>query len=208
MLTAAPTSDAPQAIDLAAEQAQQTAGDLLTLFLGSDTLLLGSVAMGLIALLTVSRVTARRRHERSTLREISAQTQAVHQFLENLRDKPDGASQGMCQYNFATGVTDVSDTFCQIVTGDSQGFNDEAMAQKCLDRAGVDLVALARSHAEQTDPFEVSFMLATSGNEAREMLLQACNMRNAEGEVRRMIAVVREVDPQVVQSTGVTAGSD
>lgn len=166
----------------------ETGAEALRSVLNSDMLLMGCIAFALLALVSVSRVTARRRKSRNVRREMHAHTQAVHEFLSNVRKGSGASQQGVWHYDFSTGDQQFTDELKTLVAPD-------ASVEDALKSAGVDLARLARQHSDLTRPYEAEFHLAAPGVLARPFMVQACNMRNGEGEVQRAVAIVREITP-------------
>ncbi|MEO1220866.1 MAG: hypothetical protein AAFY42_05880 [Pseudomonadota bacterium] len=173
-------------------ESAQTGGELLTTFLSSDTLLWGCIAMGLIALVTVSRVASRRRKAGKDSRLMRAQSDAVHEFLRMVREGHKAADQGVWHYEFSTGSEQFTDEFRSLVGGEQGEIPEASEVAQILREVGVDLAKLARNNFEETEPYEVEFSLSTQDGKQRAMLLMACNMRNGAGEVQRLVAVLRE----------------
>jgi hypothetical protein len=193
-LSARPAAQDARALESAESfETVRSGGELLTTFLSSNTLLWGCIAMGLIALVTISRVAARRRKAGKASRIVKAQSDAVHEFLRGVREGRAEAEQGVWHYDFKTGAQQFTGQFGDLVCenlGDPPKANQITEA---LRETGVDLVALARKHSEETEPYDVRFALGTRHGMKRSMLLRACNMRNGAGEVQRLIAVLYEV---------------
>lgn len=183
----------PGAVALKAVPAE-TSADVLRTFLADEALLWGCMAMALIALVTVARVASRRRKAGKINAKMRAQSQAVHSFLSSLRAQTGAAERGVWHYDFATGAQQFSDGFKALMGG--QPTDDKAI-DDALKACGLDLVRLARDHFEQAEPFEVEFALKTPDQGPRAMLLQACNLRNGEGEVQRMVVLITEADTRM-----------
>lgn len=169
-----------------------TSGEILTSFLSSDALLWGCLALALIALFTVSRVFSRRREERKVNRAARAQSQALHDFLVAVRAEHANAAQGVWHYDFTSGAQQYSDAFKRLVGGAVGELPQAPEVKTMLDRSGIDLVTLARDHFEQAEPYEVRFALQDREEGARPMVLKACNLRDGEGRVQHMVAVISE----------------
>ncbi|MEM1053677.1 MAG: hypothetical protein AAGI28_16450 [Pseudomonadota bacterium] len=170
----------------------QTSAELLKTFLSSDTLIWGCLALALIAVVTVSRVVSRRRSERRVNRRARAQSQAVHEFLSNLRTEHGGVEQGIWHYDFATGAQQCTDGFKGLLGLDGEDVDAGAVAST-LARSGVNLIATARKNCDEIEPYEVTLTVKAPGARLRRLVLVACNIRNGDGEVQRLVAVLREV---------------
>ena len=169
------------------DQSAQTGGEILSAFLTNDALLWGCIAMALIALVTVGRVASRRRRAGKTSRRVRAQADAVHEFLNILRAEHKTSAHGVWHYDFAAGSQQYSDGFNSLL-----GVGEDESIEGVLQASGINLVSLARKHFEETEPYEVRFALERPGGGHRAMTLKACNMRNANGEVQRLVAMLSE----------------
>ncbi|WP_298304099.1 hypothetical protein [uncultured Erythrobacter sp.] len=170
----------------------QAGGELLTTFLSSDSLLWGCFAFALMALFTVSRVFLRRREERKVSRTIRIQSRSLHDFLTRVRVQNATGEQGVWHYDFTSGAQQYSDDFKRLVSGVEGEIPPFFEVEAMLERAGIDLVTLARDHVEETEPYEILFSLKKGDTELRPMVLKSCNLRNGEGVVQRMVAVISE----------------
>lgn len=191
--------DGPHMAALAGVQDPAASGEVLRTVLDSQTLLIGCIAAGLIALFTVGKVSVRRRQSRNIRREMQAHTQAMHAFLNTVRSDHGTARQGVWHYDFKTGAQQFTDNLKQLLldqegAGDNPGDrpDDEAGLQEVLQSAGVNLPAIAREHVDRTEPYEIEFTLNAKAEDARVLILQACNMRASDGKVQRMVAIIRE----------------
>lgn len=160
--------------------------------LANDALLWGSIALGFIAMFTISRVVRRRRRALTTGRALRAQNQAMHTFLDTVRAGQSAAEQGVWHYNFATGAQQMSEGLKRLIAGDEAGGLDDAQIEEMLGVHGVDLVKIARKHADESEPFALELILTSPKDEARTIELKAYNFRNSEGAAQRLVAVMRE----------------
>ncbi|MCK0098100.1 hypothetical protein MWU38_01780 [Qipengyuania sp. S6317L1] len=181
MLLAAPSTVAPLAI-----RAEDSAvgGDVLRMMLDTDTLLFGCIALALLAMVTVSRVAVKRRKSRRVRREAQAQTQAIHEFLENLRESPGTARQGVWHYDFVTGAQRSSDELKALFGGETAA-NDPAL----------DFARFARENEAASKPYEARFAINGVEGAQRCFVLRACNLPGAGGTNHRALAIVREIEP-------------
>lgn len=177
---------------LAAQIRAQTGTDMLRSFLRDDMLLWGCMAMALIALVTVGKVASRRRKAGKLGVKMRAQSKAVHDFLSSVRSQAGTAQRGVWHYDFGTGAQQFSGDFQALIGGEEAAPPDDRAIEEIFKSAGLDLVRLARDHFEQTEPFEVEFALKLEGPYAKTMILRACNLRGASGEVHRMVALISE----------------
>ena len=130
---------------------------------------------------------SRRRRAGKTSRRVRAEADAVHEFLNILRAQHKTSVHGIWHYDFATGSQQHSDGFNALL-----GAREGDPIEDRLKKSGVDLVSIARGHFEETLPYEVRFTLEVPGGAARAMVLRACNMRNSDGEVQRLVAMLSE----------------
>jgi len=169
---------------------------MLRAFLSNDTLVWGCLAMALVALVSVGKVASRRRRAGQANRMARAQSDAMHGFFNALRSTHGACSKGLWHYDFITGRQQYSDGLKGVL---GQGRAEPPTLEEIearLKEAGLNLVRLASDHFEQTDPYEVTFLLKDKNQTLRPMVLRACNLRDGKGEVRRMIAVIGEADPE------------
>lgn len=174
----------------------QASADMLRTFLGNDMLLWGCMAMALIALFTVAKVASRRRKAGKASRMARAQADAVHGFLNTVREGHAAARQGMWHYDFATGAQQYSDNLRALICYGGQELAADRQIDTVLAQAGINLAKLARKHFDQTQPYEAAFMLEGEDAPPRQMILRACNFQGGSGAVQRAIAIISEVpDP-------------
>ncbi|UAB77528.1 hypothetical protein INR77_12080 [Erythrobacter sp. SCSIO 43205] len=161
----------------------ETGADMLRTMLDSQSLLLGSIAFGIIAALTVVRVSARRRKDRAARRESYARTQAIHDFLSTVRADTGSPRQGVWHYDFTSGAQQFSEELKALV-------NDA----DALKSSGVDLARVARQNSDLIEPYEATFHLSEPEGGKRPFMLRACNLRDGEGQIKRAVAIVREIE--------------
>lgn len=174
----------------------QTSAQMLRAFLGNDTLLWGCMAMALIAFFTVVKVASRRRRAGKASRMARAQADAVHDFLNTVREGRSTAKQGMWHFDFATGKQQYSDNLRSLFSGDGRELAADKQIDKALAKAGLSLPKLVRDRFDQTQPYEAAFTLKGGDTPPREMMLRACNFRGKGGEVQRVVAIISEVSDQ------------
>ena len=181
MLLAAPSTVAP----LAGSAEGRAAGiDVLRVMLDSEALLFGCIGLALLAMVTVSRVMARRRKSRQVRREAQAQTQAIHESLESLRETSGTTRQGVWHYDFVTGAQQYSDDLKAIIGGETAD-KDPAL----------DFARLARENEASSQPYEARFAMKADKGAQRCFIFQACNLPGARGTNQRAVAIVREIEP-------------
>lgn len=183
---------APLGEDTFAVAGAQTSGDLLKTFLADNALLWGCMALALIALVTVGGVASRRRKAGKSNAQARARSNAVHDFLKAVKEPHNGAVQGVWHYDFITGAQQFSEGLETLVGHTLSEESGSRPVGALLTGSGLDLVALAQKNFDQTDPYEVQFVLKTLGDPPRPMVLKACNLRNSKGEVQRLVAIMRE----------------
>lgn len=158
-------------------------GDVLRMMLDTETLLFGCIALALLAMVTVSRVMARRRKSRQVRREAHAQTQAIHEFLESLRESPGTARQGVWHYDFVTGAQRSSDELKALLGG-----------EMAPNHPALDFARLARENEAASQPYEARFAINGDEGARRCFILRACNLPGAGGTNHRALAIVREIE--------------
>lgn len=174
-------------------EAAQTSADILRAFLGNETLLWGCMAMALIALFTVAKVTSRRRKAGKASRIARAQADAVHSFLNAVREGHATAKQGIWHFDFTTGEQQYSEKLRSLVSACGKELAADKQIDKALAEAGLNLPKLARNQFDQTQPYEAVFTLEGEDTPPRQMILRACNFRGKGDEVQRVVAIISEV---------------
>lgn len=166
--------------------------------LGSDPLLLACGAMALVALAAISRVISARRESREVARTVRQHGDAMRDFLQTLRMAEKIAGIGIWQYNPQTGEQHWSDGMKRLFGIDEDEQLVAGDAETLLFAHDIDLVGEVERNRHQTEPFEFEFELNTPDIPLRGLRVQACNLIGADGEVRRIVGVVREKTPEEV----------
>lgn len=188
--SAAPTDTPPPGSQV------EAGGQILTTFLSSDALLWGCIALALIAMVSVSRVISRRREVRAESRKVRARSEAMHAFLDDVRGKQGAGAQALWSYDFGTRKQQNSDELKRLVVEGQDKLPSDAAFRTLLKDAGLDLAALAHEHRDETEPYTVQFGLRAGEGRLRQMVLQACNIRNTHDQVQRTLAVIRQVEDE------------
>ena len=160
--------------------------------LGSDMLLLACGAMALVAAAAMSRVIAARKETRELARTARQHGDAMRDFLQTLRMAEKIAGIGIWQYDPQTGEQHWSDGMKRLFGIDEDEQFVAGDAETLLFAHDIDLVGEVERHRHQSDPFEFEFDLNMPDIPLRGLRVQACNLTGADGEVRRIVGVVRE----------------
>lgn len=165
-------------------------------FRGGDPLLLLCGALALVALVAIHRVVSARKTTRAVSRDARARAEALREFLETVRVAEKIAGIGIWQYDPCSGQQQWSGGMKRLFGIDEGEEFVAGDAETLLFAHDIDLVTRVSQHAAETQPFTLEFDLDGFGADSRAIAVQACNLMDAEGGVRRVVAVVREVDGQ------------
>ncbi|MHA7818022.1 MAG: diguanylate cyclase [Erythrobacter sp.] len=177
-------------------------GDELVAAVGADTLLLVCFVLAVVALAAVCNVIATRREARKVARTSRKRSDALKELLRSLRMAECIAGIGMWQYDYETGIQQWSDGLKRLfgIDQDAQLCAGDAETVLCVN--DVDLVGRIKQHAHRVEPFSFRFELPASDGAMRMIEVEACNLRNTDDQVLRVVAVVRDVTGEIAETGG------
>ena len=162
-----------------------------------DVLLLSALVLAVAALAGVWNVIGTRRLARDAARAARRHSDTLRDLLRSVRMAESIAGIGVWQYDYASQTQLWSDGLkrlfgfepdCEMVEGD---------AETLLYASNIDLVGKVREHADQMHVFTLQFDIFDFDGLPRSIEVKACNLRNGEGAVQRVVAVVRDISEQV-----------
>lgn len=168
-------------------------GDGLVAAIGSDSLLLVCFVLAVIALVAVCNVVIMRRRARGAARKARGRSEAMRELLRSMRMAECIAGIGVWQYDYVTEVQHWSDGLKRLFGIENEGELCAGDAETVLFVHDIDLVGRIRQHACEVGPFALRFELQGVDGTMRMIAVEACNLRNSDNEVLRVVAVVRDV---------------
>lgn len=166
---------------------------------GSDLLLVLSAALGMVAMIAATSAFAARRTARRAIREARHRSDTMAEFLNIVRMAERMAGLGLWQYDPATGEQCWSAGMRALFGVDHDEPFVAGDAETLLLAHDIDLVAGISHQRAARDPFELHYEIVGLDGTARSFSVQACNLRDAEGAVTRVLAVVRDITGQVAR---------
>lgn len=165
--------------------------------LGADGLLGLCILLAVVALAAVLSTIRDRGRVRDAARRSRQQSDAMRELLRSVRMAESIAGLGIWQYDHATRVQQWSEGLKRLFGIDPGAELVEGDAETLFYANDVDLVSKVCQHSDKIEPFTIEFEIFGFDGILRTISAQACNLRNAEGEVQRVVAVVRDVTRNV-----------
>jgi len=172
-------------------------GSMLGELAGPDTLILVCLVLGLVAMGAVSNVFIARRETRSAARLARSRAQGMRELLRTMRMAESIAGIGIWQYDTTTGVQQWSDGLKRLFGVNGEEEFVEGDAETLLFSNNIDLIGKTRERYEEQEPYTMQFEIYGLDGCNKAISVHACNLRDAEGEVQRVVAVVRDETEQV-----------
>lgn len=167
--------------------------DALAGTLGNDGLMAMCIILAVVALAAVLSTIRNRRNAREASRRARRQGEAMRELLRSVRMAESIAGLGVWQYDHIARVQQWSDGLKRLFGIDPAAKLVEGDAETLLYANDIDLVGKVCQHSHKIEPFTLEFEIFGFDGIKRTICVQACNLRNAEGEVQRVVAVVRDV---------------
>lgn len=165
--------------------------------LGEGGLIVIVAVLGLLAIGSLAGIISARRRAREATRMARASTHQMNELLRTVRMAESICDLGFWQYEPATGKQHWS-------AGMRRMFGvgeDEKMvsgdAETLLFANDIDLVGSAMGRGKEQSPFTMRFEFQAIDGAARSLLVQACHQRGRDGEIVRVIAVLRDVTEEI-----------
>ena len=167
---------------------------------GTDTLLIGCFVLAIIAIYALTNTFASRRKVRELAREARSQSDAMRELLRAARAAENIAGIGVWQYDCEARVQHWSDGLKRLFGIEPDEAFVEGDAETLLYANDVDLVGWAKSNSSEVEPYTLQFDVFCFDSVPRRISIQACNLRRADGTVQRIVAVLRDVSEEVLNS--------
>ncbi|WP_162627713.1 diguanylate cyclase domain-containing protein [Erythrobacter sp. KY5] len=158
----------------------------------STSLLIACMLLAVIALVAVSSTIANRRQVRSIAREARARSETMRELLRTMRMAECIAGIGVWEYDCRAGVQHWSDGLKRLFGISADAELTPGDAETLLFANGADLVSQIRDHFDKVGPYGLTLQIYGFDGVERSLLVEACNLRGADGSVQRVVAVVRE----------------
>lgn len=169
---------------------------------GQDMVGLGGLALCLvltaIALISIRRANAARRECREMRRKARRNARSMEELLRTVRMAETIGELGVWQYEMATCEQHWSEGMRAIFgVADDEPFV-AGDAETLLFANDIDLVESVMLHCEDTEPFSLRFDARDLTGAPLCLQVQAYNLRRSDGEVVRVVAVVRDITQQAI----------
>lgn len=165
--------------------------------LGTDGLFALCILLAVVALVAVLSTIRDRRSMREAARRARQQGEAMRELLRSVRMAESIAGVGVWQYDHLARVQQWSDGLKRLFGVDPAAELVEGDAETLLYANNIDLVGMVCQHFHKIEPFTFEFEIFGFDGIRRTIAVQACNLRNTEGEVQRVVAVVRDVTSNI-----------
>ncbi len=166
---------------------------------GHQVLVAACVLLGVVALVLVATTVSARREARFTARLARDRGERMSDLMHTVRMAENIADLGIWQYDTTTGTQQWS-AGMRVLFGVER---DEEFvpgdAETLLFANDMDLVGQVKANAQKAGAFELYYDICGYDGVPRSICVQACNLRNDEGYVVRVVAVVRDVTDQVAR---------
>lgn len=183
----------PGPVSLSPGVPEAVPGEGLVAAIGPDSLLLMCFVLAVVALVAVCNVVSLRREARGASRRARRRGDALRELLHSMRMAESMAGIGVWQYDYLTEVQQWSDGLKRLFGLDPDAHLCAGDAETVLFVNDIDLVGRIRGHCDKLEPFVLRFEIQGNEGSPRTIEVQACNLRNADNAVVRVVAVVRDV---------------
>ena len=163
----------------------------------SNTLLLLTIALGVVAAISIAAVIAARREARFASRVVRARGEQMRELLRTIRMAESIANLGVWQYDPGTGVQQWSDGMRRLFGIEHNDPFVAGDAETLLFANNIDLVGAVKESADQTGTYTVYFDVFGYDGTPRSISVQACNLRDSDGAVVRVVAVVHDATEEI-----------
>lgn len=160
---------------------------------GSGMLLAACVLLGVFAIAAVCGIASARRKARMAARLAHSRGEGLRELLRTVRMAETIAGIGVWQYDPATGTQQWSDGLKRLFGIDGTSELLAGDAEELLYASDVDLVRMAQANRDAVGPYALTFAIRCLDGPLRNIRFQACNLRNRDGSVRRVVAVARDL---------------
>ncbi len=172
-------------------------GSAIGAAVGSDILVVACIALGLLALSAFANVWVARRETRNAARLARSRAAGMHDLLRTMRMAESIAGIGVWQYDPKTGTQQWSDGLKRLFGIDPEEEFVEGDAETLLFANDIDLIGKVKERRAETDPYSLQFDIFGFDAVARSISVHACNLMDAQGDIHRVVAVVRDATEQV-----------
>lgn len=165
--------------------------------IGTDTLFIACAVLALLAIGAFANVIISRREARSVARLARSRAVGMRELLSTMRMAESIAGIGIWQYDPSTCVQHWSDGLKTLFGINPEEAFVEGDAETLLFANNIDLVSKIKEHEDERDPYSLKFNIYGYDGVERAIKVDACNLVGANGEVHRVVAVVRDITQQV-----------
>ena len=200
MKAAIHTSTGPMALpSRASSGGVEDTGSMLGAYVGPDMLLVICLVLGLVAMVAVTNVFIARRETRSVARLARSRAMGMRELLRTMRMAENIAGIGIWQYDPVSGIQQWSAGLKQLFGIDPSEDFVEGDAETLLLANNIDLTGKTQEHAQEDEPYVLRYDIYGFDGRDKTISVHACNLRDADGSVQRVVAVVRDETEQVMR---------
>ncbi len=171
--------------------------DMLAAGLGHQALIAGCFLLAVIALVLIAATISARSEARFAGRLARERAERMGELLRTVRMAESIAELGVWQYDPVRDVQQWSEGMRILFGVDKHEEFVAGDAETLLFANDIDLVGQVMARSDEDGPFELYYDIHGYDGMPRSISVQACNLRNKEGEVAHVVAVVRDVTDQV-----------
>lgn len=185
-------SGSPNAVDIPLRDS----GTALASAIGTDTLLVACIVLGVVAAIAVGSVLVARKQTRSAARTARARAASMQDLLRMVRMAESIAGIGVWQYDPVTGVQHWSDGLKRLFGMEPGEDFVAGDAETLLYANDIDLIGNVNANAHQRDPYTLHFEIFGYDGLPRTITVEACNLMGKDSRVVRVVAVIRDITSQ------------
>ena len=164
---------------------------------GQQLIIAACLLLGLISLALLASVISVRREARFSARLARERGERMSELLRTVRMAESIADLGVWQYDVKTGTQHWSDGMRMLFGIDKDEEFVAGDAETLLFANDIDLVGQVLANSAETGAYELLYDIQSYDGMLRSISVQACNLRDRNKKVVRVVAVVRDVTDQV-----------
>lgn len=172
-------------------------GSMLARAIGTDGLFMLNIAMLLLAAAVTAAMLAARREARQATELAVMRGKALGGLLDTFKTTEEMAGIGVWQFDPASGAQSWSHGLRRIFGVHHSDPFVEGDAETLLYANNVDLIAQVRERLDERVSYDLHFEIFGFDGKPRAVSVQALNQRGEDGQVNRVVAVVRDVTAQI-----------
>ncbi|MEL7197539.1 MAG: sensor domain-containing diguanylate cyclase [Pseudomonadota bacterium] len=160
---------------------------------GSATLVAAAITLGFIAFAACLSVFKARRETQNIARIARRRAKRMSDLLQTIGMAEKISGLGIWQYDPTSGAQQWSIGMRRLFGVQHDEAFVEGDAETLLYANDVDLIGKVSRRSNLNEPFDLSFDILGADGEPRTIRVEACNLRGNNGDVSRVVAVLRDV---------------